>query len=350
MPPVTSADAPEPFSDFSDIDGFLRIPRLASVAAGPDGRVVAAIQEADEPGAKLVSSLWELDPDGEHPARRLTFSEKGERGPRFASDGSLLFTSARPDPLGEDDEDSAAIWRLPRIGEARLVASTPGGLELLAIADDGTLLAATGVLPGATLEDDADRRASRQDAEQTTIWHTGMPIRRWDHELGDSERHLVLVSPEGDLTDLTLDAGTLPLHAASADLSPDGSTVATSWTERVRGGETRSSLVLIDTATSERTTLLAAGDAAEYHDPRFSPDGTRLALIRSTLSGPTDTSYSRLEIHPLGGGDPTVVDTGDLTVSEFSWTPEGTLLVTGTCTPRAQCSASMLRPVRCASS
>ena len=62
------------FTDVTDIDGFLRIPRLASVAASDDGRVIAAIQEADEPGAKLVSSLWELDPAGEQPARRLTFS------------------------------------------------------------------------------------------------------------------------------------------------------------------------------------------------------------------------------------------------------------------------------------
>ena len=42
------------FSDFSDIDGFLRIPRVASLTAGPDGRVVAAIQEPDEHGGRLV--------------------------------------------------------------------------------------------------------------------------------------------------------------------------------------------------------------------------------------------------------------------------------------------------------
>lgn len=317
------------FTDFTDIDGFLRIPRLASVAASDDGRVVAAIQEADEPGAKIVSSLWELDPTGEQPARRLTFSAKGESSPRFAPDGSLLFSSSRPDPEGEAEEEVAAIWRLPRTGEAQVVASAPAGLSLLSVAGDGTMLAATSVLPGGTLEDDAERRTARKDAKQTTIWHTGMPIRLWDHEIGDESRRLVLVSPGGDLTDLTPDVGTVTLHAASADLSPDGTTVATSWTQRVRGGETRSSIALIDTATLRRSVLCAADDTAQYGSPLFSRDGRHLAVIRSTASSPTHTSYSRLEIHRVGIGDPVTAQLGDLSITDLEWTPEGTLLVAG---------------------
>ena len=324
-----SAETSSPFTDFSDIDGFLRIPRLASVTASQDGRVVAAIQEADEPGAKLVSSLWELDPAGSEPARRLTFSAQGESSPRFAPDGSLLFSSARPDPEGGAEEETAAIWRLPRTGEAQVVASAPGGLSLLSVAEDGHMLAATAVLPGGTLEDDAERRKARKDAKQTTIWHTGMPIRLWDHEIGDRSRRLVLVSPHGDLTDLTPDVGTVTLYAASADLSPDGTTVATSWTHRVRGGETRSSIVLLDTATLRREVLLEAGEHAQYSSPLFSRDGRHLAVIRSTTSSPSDTSYSRLEIHPVGGGDPVIAQLGDLTPSDIEWAVDGALLVAG---------------------
>ncbi|MGP9539477.1 prolyl oligopeptidase family serine peptidase [Brachybacterium sp. AOP43-C2-M15] len=327
--PTTSPTPSESFTDFSDIDGFLRIPRLASVAAGPDGRVIAAIQEADEPGSKLVSSLWELDPAGEKPARRLTFSEKGESAPVPAPDGSILFSSSRPDPQGESVEDKPAIWRLPATGEAQLLAATPGGISLLAVAEDGTVLAATSVLPGGSLEDDAERRSTRKDAKQTTIWHTGMPIRQWDHELGDAERHLVLVSPDGEITDLTPGVGTVPLNSAAADLSPDGTTVATSWTRRVRGGETRSDLVLLDTATHQRTTLLEADDESQYSSPSFSPDGARLALVRSTLSTPSDTSYSRLEIRTLADGATVTVPLGDLTLSDLDWADATTLLVAG---------------------
>ena len=327
-PFADSSDTPG-FSDFSDIDAFLRLPRLASVTASDDGRVVAAIQEADEPGARLVPSLWELDPSGRSPARRLTFSARGESAPRFAPDGSLLFSSSRPDPEGGSEDEVAAIWRLPRTGEAQVVASAAADLSLLSVAGDGTMLAATSVLPGSSLEEDAERRRTRRDAKRTTIWHTGMPIRQWDHELGDRSRRLVLVSADGDLTDLAPDVGTVALHAASADLSPDGSTVATSWTERVRGGETRSSIALIDTATLRRSELCAADEAAQFGSPLFSRDGRHLAVIRSTTSSPTDTSYSRLEIHPIGGGEPVTAQLGDLSITDLEWTPEGMLLVAG---------------------
>ena len=326
--PAPSAPSAE-FTDFSDPEALLRLPRLASVAALPGGRVLAAIQEADEHGAKTPSALWELDPAGTEPARRLTRSEKGESGPRPGPDGTVLFTSSRPDPAGASFEDKAGIWRLPTSGEPELVAAAPGGLELLAVADDGAMLAATSVLPGGTLEDDEERRTARKDAKRTTIWHTGMPIRQWDHEIGDQERHLVLVSPDGELADLTPGVGTVALTSASADLSPDARTVATSWTRRVTGGETRSDLVLLDVASGERTTLLAADDEVQFSSPSYSPDGARLAYVRSTLSSPAETSLSRLEIRTLSGGDTVTVELGDLTVSDLEWADPTTLLVAG---------------------
>ena len=267
-----------PFSDFTDIDAFTRIPRVTAVAAGGDGQVVASVSEADEHGSKRGSALWELDPQGLLPARRLTFSKEGESAPRFARDGSLLFTSRRPDPEDEAEKGANAVWRLPAHGEAHLVASAPGGLGVVGTADDGSVLATTSVLAGATLDDDA---------------------------------------------------ATVALGNASADLSPDGRTVATTWTERVRGGETRTGVVLIDTVTRERTGLLAADDHREYGSPLFSPDGAHLAVKRIMVSTPTDTSYGYLEIHPLTGGEPVVADLGDLTAREYTWSRDGTLLVAG---------------------
>ena len=317
-----------PFSDFTDIDAFTRVPRISAVAAGPSGRVVASIAEADEHGSKLRSALWELDPAGLFPARRLTFSKEGESAPRFTPDGSLLFTSLRPDP-DDGAEGGAAVWRLPEHGDASPAAWTPGGLSVCGVADDGSVLAVTSVLVGATLDDDAQRRQARKDAKRSTIWHTGMPIRSWDHELGDVSPRLVLIASDGAISDLADDTGTVALTGASADLSADGRTVATTWTERVRGGQTRTGIVLIDTQSLKRVVLLAADDDQEYGSPAFSPDGTHLAVRRKTVAAPTDTSYGFLEIHPLSGGGPVSVDVGDLTVKEYAWCHDGTLLVTG---------------------
>ncbi|WP_230208085.1 hypothetical protein [Microlunatus sp. Gsoil 973] len=293
------------FSDFTDLDAFIHLPRVNGLACGADGRVVAEVFEAAENGSRMAAALWELDPTGEREARRLTFSEKGESSPRFCADGSLYFTSARPDPLGSDDELGVpAIWRLPGHGEASVVASTPGGLGLIAVADNGTVLASTSLLPGGSLADDAARRKTRKDSKQSTIWHTGMPIRYWDSELNDVSPRLVLVTPDGGLVDLAPDADTVNLRGASADLAADASTIVSTWTERVRGAETRSSVVLIDAAGQSRKEVLAASDEQQYAGPKLSPDGRLLAVTRMTASTPTDTSYDFLEIHPLAGGTP----------------------------------------------
>lgn len=116
MSPIPTV--PAPFVDFTDTDALFDVPRVTTLTVSPDGRrLVAAIQQPDEHGARYSSALWEIDPDGIAPARRLTFSTQGESVPRFAPDGTLLFTSGRPDPQNADAM-ATQIWRLPEHGEA----------------------------------------------------------------------------------------------------------------------------------------------------------------------------------------------------------------------------------------
>src|SRR6185312_7618293 len=88
--------------------------QTCALPISPDGtRLVTAVQTLNPKRTKWVTALWEVDPDGERPARRLTRSAKGEGGAAFLPDGSLLFTSARPDPAVEDDEEVSLLWMLP---------------------------------------------------------------------------------------------------------------------------------------------------------------------------------------------------------------------------------------------
>ncbi|MGI8416830.1 MAG: prolyl oligopeptidase family serine peptidase, partial [Nakamurella sp.] len=326
-PPTTD------LADFTDIAGYVALPRVTALAVSLDGsRLVAAVQQPDAEGAKYVSALWELDPAGSADPRRLTFSSKGESAPRFAADGTLLFTSARPDTESDRDDAVAktAIWRLPEHGEARVVADAAGGLSIAGVARTGAILATTSVIPGAALDTDASSRKARKDRGVTAILHTSMPIRYWDHELDDVSPRLVVTDPSGEnasqLSDLAIDADTVNLLNASADISPDGTTVATSWTRRAASAETIDSLVLIDTARRRRKTLVRGTVGNSFGGPLFSPDGKTLAVARWTTSTPTDTSYSFLELHPLAGGDPVEVPVGDMSIGEFVWAPDGKAL------------------------
>src|ERR1700742_2382870 len=98
---AASGERPDPFAD---LDGFAAQPRLGGLRLSPDGRrLVVGVSTPDRTGTRYLSALWELDPAGVRPARRLTHSAKGESGAAFTPSGDLLFVSSRPEPDGDPD-------------------------------------------------------------------------------------------------------------------------------------------------------------------------------------------------------------------------------------------------------
>src|SRR4051812_6864443 len=90
-------------ADFADLATFNALPRVGSPALSPDGsRLVAVVSELTPDGKKWQGALWEIDPAGERKPRRLTTAAKGESGPRFLPDGSVLFLSSRPDHQSDE--------------------------------------------------------------------------------------------------------------------------------------------------------------------------------------------------------------------------------------------------------
>ena len=317
---VTDVFSPAPFTALG---------RLTSLTLSLDGaRLVATRQEPDAKGAKYISALWEIDPEGRRDAIRLTRSEKGESQPAFRPDGSLLFISARPEP-GNDD-DAAALWELPAVGEARVVARTSGGVSAPVVArESGTVLVSGSRLPG-VVDADADRaaRKDRDERKLNHIVHDGFPIRYWDHELGDSWPRLFVVDGEEprDLTGNTRHE----LLNASVSLSADGRTAATTWRTRLHGGQTRTSPALLDVATGA-VTPLASDDDLEYDAPTISPDGRYVAAVRRTRNEfDTPMTYALVVFPAEAGASPVEVPVGDVYPTQLAWSGDSaTLVVSG---------------------
>ena len=101
-------------------------------------------------------ALWELDPTGVRPARRLTRSAQGESSGTFLRDGSILFSSSPAGPVARRPTGARstrtwpALWLLPAGGgEARPVAAPHGGVEAVrAAAAADVVLFALGGPPG----------------------------------------------------------------------------------------------------------------------------------------------------------------------------------------------------------
>ena len=308
--------APTPFSRLAD---FIALPRVAGLALSRDGRRLAiGVQTLDPERKKWQSALWEVDPEGRRPARRLTRSAPGESAPAWAPDGALLFTSTRPDPdaAAGDGDPKAALWSLPAEGgEARLVLSRTAGIDRFAVAaDTGDVVVTAATMPGAVdSEADEERRKQRTDAGVSAILHESYPVRYWDHDLGPAVPHIFWAgplpaeAPAGSppdpvpLRDLTPEAAAPRGAGNDLALSPDGRLLARA--EEVPDGPAgrRSRLVLTETADGA-TRVLVDDPLADVYAPRFSPDGTALVCVREAMSSfaePPD--YTLLLVDVAGG-------------------------------------------------
>ena len=323
---------------FHDLDAYIELPRGSGLALSPDGnRLVTAVATLNPKRTKYVTALWDVDPTGGRPARRLTRSAKGEAGAAFLPDGSLLFTSSRPDPEAEeDDKEVPLLWLLPAGGgEARVVAARPGGVGDVHVASEaGTVAVSSATFPSS--EDHEAEEAKRKDRKEkkvSAILHESVPVRFWDSDLGPDAPRIFAgelaadgADPRVELTDLTPDAGRA-LEGLELDISPDGSTVATTWNITERGG-VRAGVALVEVGTGDRRLLLSDEDA-EYDSPRFSPDGERLVVVRETRSTPHDPGDRRVVVVTVADGS--VRDlTGDWDrwpAGPIQWTPDGSALV-----------------------
>jgi dipeptidyl aminopeptidase/acylaminoacyl peptidase len=313
---------------FHDLDEFLALPRVAGLAVSRDGlRVVTTVAELDETRTEYVTAIWELDPNGNRPARRLTRGAKGESAPTFTTDGDLLFVASRAGTAGAqgDDKPPAALWRLPADGgEALVELSLPGGVDgVLAAHDADVVLVRAALLPSAAgIEDDRRLRAIRRDHKVSAILHRGFPVREWDHDIGPEQPHLLCLDGIRDITPQPGQA----LHEVDVDVSRDGVFAVTSWNAPAPGAAVRGRLMRVDVITGERT-VLVDDPGADLSHPAISPDGTRVAYLHETLTTPTEAPRITLWLKRIDGEAVRLAAGWDRWPTSVAWTDDGSALL-----------------------
>src|SRR5690625_7676546 len=95
---------------FTDLDHYVAYPRLGGLTISPDGaRLVTTVATLTPKGTGYATALWQIDPEGQAPAQRLTRSAKREAGGAFSVPGDLYFTSARRDPDASGHDGAPAL-------------------------------------------------------------------------------------------------------------------------------------------------------------------------------------------------------------------------------------------------
>jgi dipeptidyl aminopeptidase/acylaminoacyl peptidase len=292
-----------------ELEDFMAMPRVTALRLAPDGSwLAAAVQTVAGEPPGYVTSIWRIATAPDVAPVRLTRSAEGEGGPEFQPDGSVLFASKRPDPVASKKDAEAAkgkpaVWLLPAGGgEAYPVAVPDGGVAGLSAARQaGTFVYAAATFAGAAdAAADAERRKARKEAGVSAILHESGRVRYWDHDLGPDDLRLYAVLAGTDESrDLTPDAGRA-LSEQGFELTPDGSAVVTGWSVPQPGGDWRYEVVVIDTGTGDRRTLLAEPDA-DFGQPRVAPDGAQVAAIRFERDSYERPGDVTLVVTPLAG-------------------------------------------------
>ena len=310
-----------PHTPFDDLDTYLSLPRVSGLAITPDGsRVVTTVSQCNDDRTEFTTAIWELDPEGHAAARRISHGRTGESAPVFTADGDLLFLATRAaEGDSKDAEPSKALWRLPATGgEATRVATFPGGVDaaMAARAADATVVTAPVLRSARDLDDDLRLRDMRSKAKISAVLHTGYPVRHWDHDLGPDQPHLFT-----GRRDLTPDPGGA-LRDAHVDVSADGTFLVTTWQIPAPGAALRTTLVHIDIATGQRSTLVDDPDA-DLGMPAISPDGSAVVFTRETFSTPTQAPRTTLWLMRFGSPATELTGDWDRWPTSVAWAPDG---------------------------
>jgi dipeptidyl aminopeptidase/acylaminoacyl peptidase len=281
-----------------DVERLIALGRCDALAAAPCGTWAAvAVARLDADRAKYVHDLWRVDLlDASKPPVQLTRGASDDRAPCFRRDGSLGFLSNRNPREGkpeEGDDERAQVWLLPDGGgEPRPLTDEPLGVTAFRFAAQAdTLVCLAPVLPGVAHAEQRKTAAERKKHGPTALRFERMPVRFWDHWIGEAAAHLVAYDAEGGARrDLTPGADR-EHREADFDVSPDGRRVAVTSTHTgFRRVEVRA-LRVID-AESGRAVEIGAQPDLSLRQPRFSPDGGRIGCVghvmRADAYGPVE--------------------------------------------------------------
>jgi dipeptidyl aminopeptidase/acylaminoacyl peptidase len=266
----------------------------------PDGAWVAyTVATVDSAKDKSDTDVWMTSWDGSQTIR-LTASPEGESSPRWSPDGRwLAFVSGRQEGKG------GQVWLLDRRGgEAQRLTTLKGGIDDYAWSPDSKRLVLV-------LDEETDSLARKDTAEKKTP--KPIVIDRYNFKrdiagyLGTKRTHLALF----DVTAKKLDTLTSELYDdESPSWSPDGQRIAFVRSPVTEPGRARDSdIFVMDARRGAAAKQLTDFDGPDGGRPSWSPDGKWIAFTRGDEPKFSAYHLNKLAVVPSDGSAPARVVT-----------------------------------------
>ncbi len=293
-------------------DDVNRIVGLSSPQLSPDGKhAIVVVSRIDSDGDKYDRELDAIDVRT-HERRPLTYHRKGLADPAFSPQGDRIAFSA-DDGTGDDAKTQIFVLRLDG-GDARPVSAAPEGVEQFAWRPDGAAFAYVAEDAKPKLTAPAKFRDSFVVANNPITAHeAARPLHLWTQPLQGGAAKQLTNDPVRSVV-----GGEA---AGAVTWSPDGKTLAFALApDAVLNDASRARVALLDVATG--TTRYLTAHTGYESDPRFSPDGTRIAYAHST--GDSQITLAQTYVTPVAGGEGSPVTARyDRAVHDFAWSPGG---------------------------
>ena len=343
-PSALAQNGPQPFQP---ADAH-RIQDVSGISVSPDGDwVVYVVRSTDIEKDKRSSDLYMVNWDGTATVQ-LTFTEdKSEGSPQFSPDGRWIsFLTARG---GGDDskepEHKTQVWLLDRRGgEAQRLTALPGGVSSYEWSPDGKKLALVArdpdpqdLPPDSGDSSEGEAGASDSEKAKASASKTRKPIvvdrYRFKQDrtgyLGDRYQRIHLFDVETKSTTL-LTPGTF--DSTQPKFSPDGQRIAFTSSrptethpdpDRVQNSD----IFVIDAKEGAQARSLSTFFGNDSN-PIWSPDGSSVAYVQGPEERFDFYGVSQVAIVAADGEEPPRLPTQSLdrSVSNLRWSTDGSTL------------------------
>ncbi len=256
--------------------------RISNLAVAPDGMSLAYALRSVTPGENRArSDLWLASTRATEP-RRLTSHPENDSDPQWAhTTRTIYFLSTR--------SGTSQIWRLdPDGGEAEQQTDFPVDVDTFRLGpDDRTIIFSAETFSDcATLQCSASRVAERKKKKGSGQIFDRLFMRHWDTWKDGRRSHLFVwrpgAAPKDLMAGVDMDAPSKPWgDAGEYSFTPDGKGVV--YTARDPGKlealSTDLDLWFVPLDGKAAPKKLTTANRATDRDPRFSPDGKRIAYL-----------------------------------------------------------------------
>ena len=291
-----------------------RLQTISDPQVSPDGKWISySVSSVDTTKDKRNSDLWMVSWDGKESVQ-LTSSPDAESRARFSPDGKYIsFLSAR------QGATKSQIWLMDRRGgEAKKLTDLKTDLDDYAWSPDGTKMAL--VLRDPDYADSAKTKVRKPYVLDR--YQFKADVRGY---LEKSPVHLYLF----DVTTKKLDTLTTGIFDETSPVwSPDGSQLAFVSNRSEDPDRNQNTDVYAIDARKGAIPKQLTNWTGSDNNPAWSPDGKRIAYLRSTASG-NFLMYDQpiLAVVSREGGEPTLLSKAlDRPVRNPTWTKDGRII------------------------